>query len=283
MWGKPFYGPFVFYYEHPDSDNVPLWGITGGRDHRHAPTGASVPMKTVLIIPALNEERAIGHVLSEIPDGIYAQIIVGDNGSSDRTAEIAKRHGATVVSEPRRGYGSACLRAMAAMPADTEIVVFMDADGGDNPADVGLFIELIANGEADFVVGSRVLGDSEPGALGPHQRWGNALATLLIRLWCGFRYTDLGPFRAIRASSLGMIGMADPNYGWTIEMQMKALRHGLRVKEVPVRYRNRRWGASKVSGTVSGSVKAGAKILWTFFRLALGNRTAKRVYNNPRP
>jgi len=240
-------------------------------------------MKTVLIIPALNEERAIGHVLSEVPRDLFAQIIVGNNGSSDRTTEIAERHGATVVNEPRRGYGSACLRAMATIPADTEIVVFMDADGGDNPADARLLIEPIANGEVDLVVGSRVLGEAEPGALGPHQRWGNALATLLIRLWCGFRYTDLGPFRAIRASSLQRIGMADPNYGWTIEMQMKALRHGLRIKEVPVSYRNRRWGASKVSGTVSGSVKAGGKILWTFFRLALGTRAPKRVYNNPRP
>jgi len=241
-------------------------------------------MKTVLIIPALNEERAIGHVLSEVPRGIYAQIIVGDNGSSDRTAEIAERHGASVVNEPRRGYGSACLRAMAAMPADTEIVVFMDADGGDDPGDAHLLIDPIATDEFDFVVGSRVLREAEPGALGPHQRWGNALATFLIRLWQGFRYTDLGPFRAIRASSLSVIGMADPNYGWTIEMQMKALRHSLRVKEVPVSYRNRRWGASKVSGTFSGSVKAGSKILWTFFRLALANRgDGKRVYNNPRP
>jgi len=139
-------------------------------------------MKTVLIIPALNEERAIGHVLSEVPRGIYAQIIVGDNGSSDRTAEIAERHGASVVNEPRRGYGSACLRAMAAMPADTEIVVFMDADGGDDPGDAHLLIDPIATDEFDFVVGSRVLGEAEPGALGPHQRLGNALATFLIRL-----------------------------------------------------------------------------------------------------
>jgi glycosyltransferase involved in cell wall biosynthesis len=240
-------------------------------------------MKIVLIIPALDEERAIGHVLSEVPRDLFAQIIVGNNGSSDGTTEIAERHGATVVNEPRRGYGSACLRAMAVMPADTEIVVFMDADGGDNPADARLLTEPIANDEVDFVVGSRVLGNAEPGALGPHQRWGNALATFLIRLWSGFRYTDLGPFRAIRASSLRLIGMADPNYGWTIEMQMKALHRGLRVKEVPVSYRNRRWGASKVSGTVGGSVKAGAKILWTFFRLARANRAPKRVYNNPRP
>lgn len=241
-------------------------------------------MKTVLIIPALNEERAIGHVLSEVPSGIYSQIIVGDNGSSDRTAEIASEHGARVVYEPRRGYGSACLRAMAAMPSNTEIVVFMDADGGDNPADASLLIEPIASDEVDFVVGSRVRGNAEPGALGPHQRWGNGLATFLIRLRYGFRYTDLGPFRAIRATSLKRIGMADPNYGWTIEMQMKALRHGLRIKEVPVSYRNRRWGASKVSGTVGGSIKAGAKILWTFFWLALtSGRQTKKVYNNPRP
>lgn len=222
--------------------------------------------RTVLIVPALNEEAAIGQTLDRVPKGLYQQILVGDNGSIDRTAEVARTHGATVVFEPERGYGAACLRALAAAP-DAEIVVFMDADASDEPAEAPLLLAPILEGRADFVIGSRVLGRADPGAIQPHQRFGNRLATLLLRVIYGHRYTDLGPFRAIRASSLRELGMRDRNYGWTVEMQIKALRHGLRVIEVPVTY-HRRIGVSKVSGNLKGSVLAGIKIIWLVFRLA---------------
>lgn len=224
-------------------------------------------MPTVLIIPALNEEQSIGRVLDEVPAGLCSAILVVDNGSSDRTAEIAALHGASVLTEPRRGYGNACLRAMKELPAGTEIVLFMDGDGGDVPGEARRLIEPIERGEADFVVGSRELGRHEPGSLSPHQRFGNWLATTLIRLLFGYSYTDLGPFRAIRAESLTVLEMRDPTYGWTVEMQIKALRHGLRVVETPVSYRRRRDGSSKVSGSLTGSLKAGCKILWTIGRL----------------
>ena len=224
-------------------------------------------MPTVLIIPALNEEQSIGRVLDEVPPGLCSVILVVDNGSSDRTAEIAALHGASVLTEPRRGYGNACLRAMKELPAGTELVLFLDGDGGDLPGEARRLIEPIERGEADFVVGSRELGQREPGALSPHQRFGNWLATALIHLLFGYRYTDLGPFRAIRAESLTVLEMRDPTYGWTVEMQIKALRHGLRVVETPVSCRRRRYGSSKVSGSISGSLKAGCKILWTIGRL----------------
>lgn len=221
-----------------------------------------------LIIPALDEEEAIGVTLSRVPRGLYRVILVADNGSRDRTAEIARSHGATVVREPERGYGAACLRAIAALPPDIDIVVFMDADSSDNPAEAASLIEPIAEGRADLVIGSRELGQAEPGALQPHQRFGNWLATFLIRLLYGFRYTDLGPFRAIRRQDLDRLGMRDRNYGWTIEMQVRALKRRLRVEEVPVSYA-RRIGVSKVSGNLGASVRAGIKILWTVFRLAV--------------
>ena len=225
-------------------------------------------MNAALIIPALNEEQSIGRVLDEIPAGLYLTVFVVDNGSSDRTAEVAAAHGARVLVEPRRGYGNACLRAMAELVAETDIVVFMDGDGSDIAREASGLIDPIAYGEADFVVGSRELGQAEPGALSPHQRFGNRVATSLIRLLYGYRYTDLGPFRAIRASSLASLGMQDPDYGWTAEMQIKAVKKELRIVEVPVSYRRRRRGASKVSGTIWGSVSAGIKILWTVARLA---------------
>ncbi len=224
-------------------------------------------MNAVLIIPALNEERAIGRVLDEIPPGLFEDVLVVDNGSSDGTAAVAAAHGATVVSEPRRGYGNACLRAMAELPPETEVVVFMDADGSDVPAEARRLLEPIAQGRADLVLGSRELGEAESGALSPHQRWGNRLAAGLMRLFFGHRYTDLGPFRAIRVSSLMQLGMEDRNYGWTVEMQVRALQHRLRVEEVPVSYRRRREGTSKVSGSLRGSLAAGAKILWTIAKL----------------
>jgi glycosyltransferase involved in cell wall biosynthesis len=219
-----------------------------------------------LIIPACNEERSIGQVLAEVPADYYARILVVDNGSTDRTAAVARAAGAVVLNEPRRGYGRACLRAVAAIEADTAIVVFMDADASDVPHEAAALLQPILDDRADLVIGSRVLGRAEAGALQPHQRFGNRLATAAIRLLYGHRYSDLGPFRAIRASSLRLLDMRDPGYGWTVEMQTKALRRGLRVAEVPVSYR-RRVGESKISGRLWPSITAGIKILWTIARL----------------
>ena len=223
------------------------------------------PIITVLIIPALDEEPALGLTLARVPKRLYQQIIVADNGSRDRTAEIARQAGATVVTEPERGYGAACLRALASLPPEAETVVFMDADSSDDPSEAASLLEPILKGRADFVLGSRTLGKAEKGSLQPHQRFGNKLATFLIRVLFGYRYTDLGPFRAIRVEALRKLDMRDRNYGWTIEMQIKAVRHKLRIEEVPVSYRNR-IGVSKVSGNLKASVLAGIKILWTVFR-----------------
>jgi glycosyltransferase involved in cell wall biosynthesis len=225
------------------------------------------PARAVLIIPALDEEPVIGRTLAAIPRHLYREIIVADNGSTDATARIAAEAGARVVSEPQRGYGAACLKAIAAIPPGVEAVVFMDADSSDVPGEAASLLEPIYSGRADFVLGSRTLGRAEAGSLQPHQRFGNWLATTLLRWIYGHRYTDLGPFRAIRAQSLAALHMRDRNFGWTIEMQIKALRRGLRIVEVPVSYR-RRIGRSKVSGNLKASFLAGVKILWTVFRLA---------------
>lgn len=193
-------------------------------------------------------------------------MVVADNGSTDRTAAVARAHGAVVVTEPRRGYGAACLRALAALRAEPpEAVLFLDADGSDDPAQAAALLEPIAAGRADLVIGSRVLGGAEAGALTPAQRFGNRLATRLLRLLYGVRYTDLGPFRAIRWGALESLAMRDRDFGWTVEMQVKAARRGLRHEEVPVRYR-KRIGRSKISGTVSGTLRAGWKILGTIAR-----------------
>jgi glycosyltransferase involved in cell wall biosynthesis len=224
--------------------------------------------RVALIIPALNEERSIGRALEEIPAGVYSQILVVDNGSTDQTAAIARAHGATVLREPRRGYGSACLRGLRSLDPSTDVVVFMDADCSDVPREAAALIQPILDDRADLVIGSRTVGAGEPGSLAPHQRFGNRLATALIRLFYHHRYTDLGPFRAIRASSLRAVAMRDPGYGWTIEMQIKALKKGLRVAEAPVSYR-RRIGQSKISGNLRASLAAGAKILWMVLRLLL--------------
>ena len=230
-------------------------------------SGSQAP-RAVLIIPALDEDPAIGQMIDQVPRELFREILVADNGSRDRTAEVARSHGARVVSEPERGYGAACLRAISEVAEGTEAIVFMDADGSDDPAEAALLVEPIYSGRADLVIGSRALGGAEPGALQSHQILGNRIATALIRLLYGHRYTDLGPFRAIRAEALRALKMRDRNYGWTIEMQIKALRQGLRVVEVPVSYR-RRVGVSKISGRFWASVAAGSKILWTVVRLAI--------------
>jgi glycosyltransferase involved in cell wall biosynthesis len=211
-----------------------------------------------VVIPALNEEDAIGHVVRGIPAWVD-KIIVADNGSTDKTAAIARDAGAIVVPEAEKGYGAACLTGIAkAGPVD--IIVFMDGDHSDFGEDMHQLVDPIATDTADFMLASRAIGDRETGSLTPQQLFGNWLATTLIRVIWRTRYTDLGPYRAIRRDALESLKMADRNYGWTVEMQIKATEAGLRFLEVPARYR-RRIGQSKVSGTISGSIKAGYKIL----------------------
>lgn len=222
--------------------------------------------RIAVVIPALDEEQAIGRVLADLP-AFVDRAIVADNGSSDRTAEVARAHGAIVVSEPERGYGAACLAGLEHI-GDADIVVFMDGDYSDHGEEMATLVRPIAEGSADMVIGSRVLGVREAGSLTPQQRFGNWLATRLMRLIWGARYTDLGPYRAIAVPALRRLGMADRNYGWTVEMQIKAAVLGLPSLEVPVRYR-RRIGQSKVSGTVKGTVLAGWKILSTIARFGI--------------
>lgn len=227
-----------------------------------------------VIIPALDEEAAIGSVLRAVPRPPVREVIVVDNGSADATAAVARALGARVVHEARRGYGAACLAGIRALEDDTDIVVFLDADGSDEVARLPELIAPIAAGRADLVVGARVDAWAEPGSLQPQQRWGNGLAATWLRVAYGLPATDLGPFRAIRRSALDALGMRDRGYGWTVEMQIRAARAGLRYVEVPVRNRRRRGGESKVSGTLRGTVGASVKILALLARHALGSRGA---------
>ncbi len=195
--------------------------------------------KISTIIPALNEEDSIGQVLNDIPGEIVEEVIVVDNGSSDNTVTVSKGLGANVILEPLKGYGAACLRGISILKQDTDIVVFLDADYSDYPQDLHTVVKPIIDDNADMVIGSRMSGDREKGALLPQAIFGNKLATFLIRLFWGFKYTDLGPFRAIKYRDLLALNMIDKNFGWTVEMQIKALKKGLRIVEVPVRYRKR--------------------------------------------
>jgi glycosyltransferase involved in cell wall biosynthesis len=232
--------------------------------------GAGSP-RVAVVIPALNEAASVGKVVAALPRPLVERVVVVDNGSSDNTADVARRAGAMVLDEPRRGYGQACLAGIAWLrhpDRQPDILAFVDGDLSDHPEELTRVIEPIAAGRADLVIGSRVLGNAAPGALLPQARFGNWLATRLIRLLWGVRYTDLGPFRAIRWADYERLGMADTNYGWTVEMQVKAAQRGLRGVEVPVSYR-KRIGRSKVTGTISGTIGAGVKILWTIFREAV--------------
>lgn len=230
---------------------------------------SSLHPRIAVLIPALNEEVSLSQVLGDLPREVVEEIVVIDNGSVDRTAEVARAGGATVLSEPRRGYGSACLAGIAYLrDRAPDVVVFLDADYSDYPDELPAIIRPIVTEGYDFVIGSRTKGEAEPGALLLQARFGNALATSLIRWLYGFAYSDLGPFRAIRFPALLTLGMTDRTYGWNVEMQIKAVRRGLRIAEVPVRYRKRAGGESKVSGTVKGTLLAGWKILWTVFRYA---------------
>ncbi|NDY42020.1 DUF2064 domain-containing protein [Dissulfurirhabdus thermomarina] len=224
--------------------------------------------RVAVVIPAMDEAAAIGRVLAEVP-GWVDECIVADNGSTDGTGEIAAALGARVVRVARRGYGSACLAGVAAAVSAADVVVFLDGDYSDNPAEMDRLVDPVLRNEADLVVGSRVLGRPERGALPPQARFGNWLATRMIRLFWGARFTDLGPFRAVRGEVLRSMGMTDPDYGWTVEMQLRAVRQGIPWIEVPVGYR-RRIGRSKITGTVKGVVGAGTKILWTILRARLG-------------
>jgi hypothetical protein len=232
--------------------------------------------RLVVVIPALNEEASLPLVLGDLP--AVGRVIVVDNGSTDRTAEVAVGAGATVVSEPQRGYGAACLRGIAevARPVASgdvppQVVLFLDADYSDDPRILPALVQPIFAGSADFVLGSRLLGKREPGAMPAQSVFGNRLACFLMRVLFGIRYTDLGPFRAIDYACLMALGMTDRNFGWTVEMQIKAARRGLRILEVPVPYR-RRIGESKISGTVWGSIRAGYKILYLIGKYGLTQR-----------
>jgi len=220
-----------------------------------------------VIIPVLNERDALPQVLAALPWNILSEVIVVDNGSTDGTGEIARQSGARVVYQPQQGYGAACLAGIQSIQ-QADIVVFLDGDYSDFPQELSQVVAPILKGRADMVIGSRVQGTSEPGALPPQVRWGNWLAVTLIRMLYGIQYSDLGPFRAIRHSALQSLNMCDQGYGWTVEMQVRAAKIGLQIEEVPVRYR-KRVGHSKISGTVRGCVLAGAKIISTILRYAV--------------
>ena len=226
-------------------------------------------MKSVtIIIPAYNEENGIGEVIREIPKDFVTEIVVVNNASSDQTEKIALAAGATVLREPVRGYGRACLKGidyLKKLNVHPDIVVFLDADHSDYPEEMQSLIMPIMEDKADLVIGSRALGRKERGAMAPQQIFGNWLATRLLKVLYGVQFTDLGPFRAMRFDKLKELDMQDKTYGWTVEMQLKAAKMGFRCAEVPVRYR-KRIGFSKISGTVKGTVMAGYKIIATIFK-----------------
>jgi len=226
-------------------------------------------VRVAVIIPALNEAESLPWVLADLPKEIpgarIEPVLVVDNGSTDDTAQVAASCGAVVLHQPKRGYGSACLAGLAHLTsAPPDAVVILDADYSDHPEDLASVLAPLLSGDADMVLGDRT-SLASPGSLLPQQRLGNALATGLIRIRTGHRYQDMGPFRAISWEALTALNMSDPTWGWNVEMQMRAIQQGLRVREVPVRYRPR-IGISKISGTVRGSLKAGGRILWAVWR-----------------
>ncbi len=224
-------------------------------------------MKVVAVIPALNEAGSIARVVAAVPRDLVSEVIVVNNGSTDRTAEIAASVGARVVSEPQRGYGAACKAGLDAA-ADADILVYLDGDASDQPQELAQVLAPVVRGEADLVIGSRLLGQREPGAMPPHAVFGNWLTARLVRLLYGARITDLGSFRAIRRTNLLALDMQERTYGWPVEMIVKAAKRGYRIHEVPVTHR-KRIGKSKVAGTLRGSLKAAYFILITTFRYAL--------------
>ena len=225
-------------------------------------------MQVAMIIPCRNEAGALGHVLAAIPRELVQQLIVVDNGSTDDTAALAQAAGAIVVSEPIPGYGRACAAGLAQVRDEIDVLVFLDGDHSDYPEDLPTLLDPIARDGADLVIGSRMQ-HALPGSLTLQQRLGNRLACALMRTCFGIRYTDLGPFRAIRRPALEQLQMQDRAFGWTVEMQAKAARLGLQVREVPVRYRPR-IGDSKISGTLQGTLRAGTAILSTILKVRCG-------------
>jgi glycosyltransferase involved in cell wall biosynthesis len=221
-----------------------------------------------VIIPAYNEEKAIGKVIREIPKDIVNEIVVVNNNSNDNTVKVALSEGANVIDEPKQGYGQACLKGIDYLKNKSpqpDIVVFIDGDHSDYPSELSTLVRPIIENGMDMVIGSRTLGKAEKGALMPQQIFGNRLATTLIKLIYGIKYTDLGPFRAIKFNALIDLNMQDTNYGWTAEMQIKAAKQKLNISEIPVSYR-KRTGTSKISGTIKGSLSAGYKIIKTIYR-----------------
>lgn len=230
-------------------------------------------MPISIIIPALNESESIGQVVAEMPWTMIAECLVVDNGSSDGTAAIAAENGARVI-QSQRGYGAACLAGAKAADPTSDILVFMDGDGSDVIADLSRLTDPIADGSADFVIGSRIKGRREPGSMLPSQVFAGHLVGTLLRLFQGVRYTDMGPFRAIRRTSLEQLKMSELTYGWNLEMQIKAAQHDLRIREITVDYRRRIGGTSKVSGDFRASLKAAVRILEVLFRVGLRRKRA---------
>ena len=226
-----------------------------------------------VVIPCLNEEEPIAEVVREVLAQNVDELIIVDNGSTDRTADRAAAAGAVVVSEPIRGYGRACAAGLSAVRSDSDIVCFMDGDGSDIPAFISSIVQPIARDEADFVIGSRLLGKREPGSMTPQQIVAGWTAGILLKVTYGARYTDMSPFRAMRVSTLRSLGMSELTYGWNLEMQMRVAAAGLRIRELPVDHRCRRGGESKVSGNIVAGLKATWKIATTFLRLAVLLRT----------
>ncbi|HSB00497.1 MAG TPA: glycosyltransferase family 2 protein [Anaerolineales bacterium] len=223
--------------------------------------------KVTVIIPALNESGNIRQLVREVKAAVPAEVIVVDNGSTDSTAQEAQEAGANVVREPRRGYGSACAAGVAESQ-EADVLVFLDGDHSFSPSELPSLLAPILNDQADLVLGSRVLGHIEPGAMFPQQRFGNWLVSRLTNLLYGFPITDLGPYRAIRRSLLMQLHMREMTYGWPTEMIVKSARRGAKILEVPVSYHSRRFGHSKVSGTLRGTLLAGWHILRVTFRYA---------------
>ena len=221
-----------------------------------------------LVIPTLDEEKAIGSVLAAVPRDLVDEIIVADSGSADRTVERASAAGARIVTERQHGYGRACLAGARAAAENCEIIVFLDGDGSDRPELIPVLVEPILAGRCDFVIGSRSRGEREPGSMSAHQLLAGYMASAAMRVLYGVRYSDMGPFRAIRRDALFRLGMREMTYGWNLEMQMRAARAWLRILEIPVAHRRRAGGVSKVSGSLRGTAKAGLRIALTLVRVA---------------
>ena len=237
---------------------------------------ASPAARVSVIIPCLNEEEPIADVVRDcLATGIPQEVLVVDNGSTDRTAQRAAAAGARVVSQPERGYGRACAAGVAAADPACEILLFLDGDGSDVPALMDRIITPVADGTQDFVIGSRTRGEREPGSMNAQQIFAGHLAGFLMRALYGVKYTDMCPFRAIRRDTLARLGMEETTYGWNLEMQMKAAKAKLRVLEIPVAHRCRTGGVSKVSGTLRGTFVAGWKIVTTFVRIARGAQSRR--------